>query len=70
MAVPIPLTSWASSRAAADQLGVSERTLHRWRAAGLLKPGVHYRRKFPVTNSPILYDLESVEAVMREFAEI
>ena len=62
------LALWASSRAAADQLGVSERTLHRWRAASLLKPGVHYRRKFPAANSPILYDLEAVEAVMREAA--
>jgi hypothetical protein len=62
------LAHWASSRAAADQLGVSERTLHRWRAASLLKPGTHYRRKFPAPNSPILYDLEAVEAVMREAA--
>lgn len=62
------LALWASSRAAADQLGVSERTLHRWRAASLLKPGTHYRRKFPAPNSPILYDLEAVEAVMREAA--
>ncbi len=64
---PMPtLANWASSRAAADQLGMSERTLHRWRTAGLLKPGAHYRRKFPAPNSPLLYDLEAVEAVMRE----
>ena len=68
-AYPMPmLANWASSRAAADQLGVSERTLHRWRKAGLLKPGAHYRRKFPAPNSPLLYDLEAVEAVMREAA--
>jgi hypothetical protein len=42
--------------------------LHRWRAAGLLKPGIHWRRKFPASNSPLLYDLEAVEAVMREAA--
>lgn len=61
-----PPAHWAPSLAAADQLGVSERALHRWRAASLLKPGTHYRRKFPAPNSPILYDLEAVEAVMRE----
>jgi hypothetical protein len=65
-----PLALWASSRAAADQLGVSERTLHRWRAASLLKPGTHYRRKFPVPNSPILYDIEAVNAVMRKTADL
>jgi hypothetical protein len=51
---------------AADFLGVSERTLHRWRASQLLKPGAHWRRKFPAANSPILYDLPAVEGVMRE----
>jgi hypothetical protein len=30
---------WSVQRQAADCLGVSERTLHRWRSAGLLKPG-------------------------------
>lgn len=57
---------WASSRAAADALAVSERTLHRWRSAGFLKPGTHWRRKFPSPNSPLLYDLAAVESVMRE----
>ncbi len=51
-------------RAAADQLGISERTLHRWRSSGLLQPGEHYRRKFPATNSPLLYQLERCEQTM------
>jgi predicted site-specific integrase-resolvase len=51
-------------RAAADQLGISERTLHRWRSSGLLQPGMHYRRKFPATNSPLLYQLERCEQTM------
>jgi predicted site-specific integrase-resolvase len=51
-------------RAAADQLGISERTLHRWRSAGLLKPGEHFRRKFPASNSPLLYQLERCEQTM------
>jgi len=62
------LTHWVSSRVAADHLGVSERTLHRWRVCQLLKPGAHWRRKFPAANSPLLYDLEAVEAAMREAA--
>ena len=55
---------WVPQRAAADELGVSERTLLRWRAAGLLKPAEHYRRKFPSPNSPLLYHLERCEEAM------
>ena len=61
-------TSWVSSRVAADHLGISERTLHRWRSSQYLKPGAHWRRKFPAPNSPLLYDLCAVETLMRETA--
>lgn len=64
----MPQPTWASAFAAGAALGVSGRTLHRWRSAGLLKPGRHWRRKFPAPNSPILYDLEAVDALMRELA--
>lgn len=57
---------WARQRHAADCLGISERTLHRWRAAGLLQPGLHFRRKFPNPNSPLLYHLERCEEAMNE----
>ena len=57
-------TQWAPARAAADYLQVSERTLQRWRAAGLLQPAEHYRRKFPAANSPLLYHLERCEEAM------
>jgi predicted site-specific integrase-resolvase len=57
---------WVPQRAAADGLGVSERTLHRWRSAGLLKIGIHYRRKFPAANSPLLYQLELCEKAMND----
>ncbi len=56
--------AWVPQRAAADQLGISERTLHRWRSSGLLQPGMHYRRKFPASNSPLLYQLERCEQTM------
>ena len=57
---------WVPQRVAADDLGISERTLLRWRSAGLLKLGVHYRRKFPNPNFPLLYKLELVEQAMAE----
>ena len=59
-----PTPCWRMQRQAADCLGVSERTLHRWRSAGLLKPGEHFRRKFPSPNSPLLYHLERCEEAM------
>jgi hypothetical protein len=61
---PTQSPAWVPQRAAADQLGISERTLHRWRSSGLLQPGEHYRRKFPATNSPLLYQLERCEQTM------
>jgi predicted site-specific integrase-resolvase len=61
-------TPWATQRAAADYFQISERTLLRWRNAGLLELGVHYRRKFPVVNSPLLYHLEVCEqAILQQF---
>ena len=57
---------WATAREARDLLGVSERTLTRWRQASLLKPGEHWRRKFPCANSPVLYHLEHCEQTMNE----
>ena len=53
---------WTSQRQAADFLGVSERTLMRWRQAGVLQQGEHYRRKFSSPRSPVLYDLPATEA--------
>ncbi|QPN64078.1 hypothetical protein H8F25_04485 [Synechococcus sp. CBW1004] len=38
----------------------------RWRKAGFLQPGVHWRRKFPSTNSPVLYHLERCNTAMNE----
>ena len=57
---------WADARSAGQYLGVSEKTLGRWRKAGLLQPGVHWRRKFPSTNSPVLYHLERCNTAMNE----
>ena len=59
---------WADARSAGQLLGVSEKTLGRWRKAGLLKAGVHWRRKFPSSNSPVLYHLECCNSAMNEAA--
>jgi hypothetical protein len=57
---------WADARSAGHSLGVSEKTLGRWRKAGFLQAGVHWRRKFPSGNSPVLYHLERCNNAMNE----
>lgn len=55
--------AWATAR---EELGISERTLARWRASGYLKTGKHWRRKIRSPNSPLLYHLPSCEEAMGE----
>lgn len=57
---------WLDARDLETALKVSERTLCRWRKAGLFKPGVHWRRKFPCANSPVLYHLGRCNEAMSE----
>jgi hypothetical protein len=63
---PVPVGEWLNARALGITLKVSERTLCRWRKAGLFKPGIHWRRKFPSANSPVLYHLERCNEAMSE----
>ena len=55
---------WVSQRKAADFLGMSERTLQRYRQAGVLQSGEHYRRKFMSTRSALLYHLPATDAAI------
>ena len=55
---------WVSTKVMADHLEVSTKTLQRWRTDGLLKLGIHWRRKFPNTKRYLLYNLELVERVL------
>ena len=57
-------SAWATARDACTHLGVSERTLSRWRAAGLLKPGEHRRSEVASPNSPVVYRLTVVAAAL------
>ena len=57
---------WLDARATGRALGVSEKTLARWRKAGLLQVGIHWRRKLPSANSPVLYQLELCNRTMNE----
>jgi hypothetical protein len=66
VAEAVPVGEWLGARALGITLKVSERTLCRWRKAGLFKPGIHWRRKFPSGNSPVLYHLERCNEAMNE----
>ena len=62
----VPVEELLYARALGITLKVSERTLCRWRKAGLFKPGIHWRRKFPSANSPVLYHFERCNEAMSE----
>ena len=55
---------WIGASQAAGSLGISISTIYRWRSSGLLKPGIHWRRKTPSSNSPVLYHLERCNQAM------
>ena len=55
---------WIGASQAASSLGISISTIYRWRSSGLLKPGIHWRRKTPSSNSPVLYHLERCNQAM------
>ena len=60
----LPPITWLTTQEAADHFRVSARTLHRFRTQGVLKAGLHFRKKFPTPNSPYLYNRESVEETL------
>ena len=57
---------WKGSRDAAFFLNVSERQLFRWRAAGIFVAGTHYIRKFPNSNSALLYQVDLCRQAMQD----
>ena len=62
------VSEWYTARETAAYLRVSERQLLRYRQAGILKAGVHYRRKFPSPTSALLYQVKLCEIAMVETA--
>ena len=55
---------WLPNREAAAELGVTVRTLYRWRREGLLLPGVHYGRSSHGSTSRIYVDVDAVHGLM------
>jgi len=60
-------TNLLTAKQAAQTLAFSEATLRRLRQKGILKAGIHYRRKFAGNpNSPILYKIEECQQALDE----
>jgi hypothetical protein len=59
---------WVSASKAAEHLGVSTRTLKRWRDAGKLIPGIHYRRKGAGMFAHCVYHLPNLGQRMDQWA--
>tara|TARA_R100001440_G_scaffold154_1_gene425 strand:- start:549 stop:785 length:237 start_codon:yes stop_codon:yes gene_type:complete len=58
---------WVSTKEIAEYFEVSEKTLQRWRKIGLLKLGIHWRRKFPTTNRYIVYHFNLTEQAITKY---
>lgn len=59
---------WVSASKAAEHLSVSTRTLKRWRDAGKLIPGIHYRRKGAGMFAHCVYNLPTLGQRMDQWA--
>lgn len=55
---------WLPNRQAAEELGVTVRTLYHWRREGMLLPGIHYGRSSIGRSSRIYIDVDAVQGLM------
>ena len=56
-----------TAKEAARTFGCCEATLRRFRQKGILKAGIHYRRKFAGNqNSPVLYKIKECQEVLED----
>ena len=61
-------TTWLDTTMAARSLGIAPCTLKRRRdsAGGFLEAGKHYRFKTDSSNSPIVWDVETIRSMLHE----
>jgi len=60
------ISKWLQTGKAASELGVSPSTLRRHVSRGVLKEGRHYRTPGLYGNSPWLWDVVGIDALLRE----
>jgi hypothetical protein len=59
--------TWLSAHQMARVLGISTRTLRRWRDSDRFVPGEHYRRKGPNPESEVIYHAAYCVEAIKEF---
>jgi hypothetical protein len=68
MATPKPEASWAPTRQACSELGISRTTLQKLKSAGCFKPGHHYYRRGVGRHSPCMWHVGECRLAMQCFA--
>jgi hypothetical protein len=58
------MSTWISTAPLCERLGCSRSTLHDYRAAGIFRPGEHYRRVGIGRTGPLQWQPEACEATM------
>jgi len=61
---------WLATKQAAKYLGISERTLRKWRSSEYWEAGTHYRRKGPNPHSEMIFDVRACEAAISDFTAL
>jgi predicted site-specific integrase-resolvase len=59
------MACWLGSEDAGSVLGVTRRTLYRWRKQGTLLPGVHYSRTTTGKRSKLYFDIHAIRTLMQ-----
>ncbi|HBU38495.1 MAG TPA: hypothetical protein DEB70_11920 [Planctomycetaceae bacterium] len=57
---------WLPTGKTVAAIGISNSTLHRWKAAGLLVEGTHYRYGLTL-RSPVRWNPESIEKTIKAY---
>lgn len=61
-------TAWVSGKELREALRIGHNVELRLRREGVLRPGVHFRRKGCTASSPLVYDLAACEQALRDKA--
>lgn len=61
------MKQWLTSQEAADRIGVSRMTIHRWRQAGIFRPGTV--RPAGVLRTTYLIHVDEVERLRKLYAK-
>jgi hypothetical protein len=61
-------TQWLRTTALLKQLALGRNQLFQLKAAGVFKPGEHYRQNGTSAKAPLVWDLAAVDQTLRQLA--